>query len=171
MGVWKIWIANKWRPTCIIRMRSFDADKHPCLFVCYQAEHDKVGAGWWSHVVVIVQDTPPPSHRTDPLPQGWHPLYQKKNQFCFVWHFFSISSNFETFLIFGQKKKWKKFTECRTCLLKCAASTLVSALVSEECNRGPPFHRLRRLIYNLLVWCSNTLTSNFDCFPVRILVT
>ncbi len=30
MGVWKIWIANKWRWTCIIRMCGFDADKHPC---------------------------------------------------------------------------------------------------------------------------------------------
>ena len=31
MGVWKIWIANKWRWTCIIRMQGHDADKHPCL--------------------------------------------------------------------------------------------------------------------------------------------
>ncbi len=31
IGVWKIWIANKWRRTCIIRMHGFDADKHPCL--------------------------------------------------------------------------------------------------------------------------------------------
>ncbi len=30
MGVWKIWIANMWRWTCIIRMCGFDADKHPC---------------------------------------------------------------------------------------------------------------------------------------------
>ena len=35
MGVWKIPIANKWRWTCIIRMRSFDADKHPCyISIC-----------------------------------------------------------------------------------------------------------------------------------------
>ncbi len=31
MGVWKIWIANKWRRTCIIRTCGFDADKHPCF--------------------------------------------------------------------------------------------------------------------------------------------
>ena len=35
MGVSKIQIANKWRWTCIIRMCGFDADKHPCLFVCF----------------------------------------------------------------------------------------------------------------------------------------